>query len=188
MNFNRTIVFYLALISVIIICGCGPEKTKLGPPELEWINVYNEGDTLIFRSQNGMFDSSFIIKKEIYYPDYDYKNERKYLPQWGVLWYRNKHLINHPDGYRLITIEKKTPQDNTYFQLNFLYSSAVFFNKELNSFKQTIKGDIYEFNTYIPNSPEWKPKRIYWHKKYGIIKYITHDNIAWERINIKDSI
>lgn len=174
--------------SVILICiwGCGPQKTTLGADELEWLNVYNEGDTLIFKSQEGLLDTSYIIKKERYYPEYAYKEERKYLPEWGVVWYKNKNLMYHPDGDKLITIEKKTPNGNTFMAVDYLYASHLFLNNGINNIKKTIKDDIYELDTFHPKAPKEQPKKIYWHVKYGIIKYITGDNMLWERINIKD--
>jgi hypothetical protein len=176
---------WLYLILAVSILGCGPIKTKFGPDELAWFDVYNEGDTLIFRSQSGELDSSFIIKKERYYSDVNVYPGRKYWPEWGVIWYKNKHLTNHPDGYRLLTIEKKTPDDNTFMDIDYLYSSLLFLNEGVKHIKQKIKDDIYELDTSHPKAPPHKPKTILWHVKFGIVKYITHDDVVWERINIK---
>jgi hypothetical protein len=176
---------YSILLLGICIYGCGPKKTILGPEELQWLNVYNEGDTLIFKSRGGLLDTSYIIKKERFYPEYAYKDERKYLPEWGVVWYKNKNLFYHPDGDKLITIEKKTPDDNTFMAINYLYGSALVLNKGIKNIRKHMKDGVYEFDTSHPRAEPSQPKKIYWHLKYGIIKYITHDNIEWERINLK---
>lgn len=163
--------------------GCGI-KTKLSKTDLKWMNVYNEGDTLIFKSDKGDFDTSLIIKKEIYYSEYNpVEVHGKYLPQLGKIWYKNKRLQYHPEGYELISMIKKHPKNETFLNIDYLYSDVLVLNLESGSIEQYKHGKVYEFDTYHPNGRPEQPKKIFWHEDHGIIKYITHDNVIWELVN-----
>ena len=180
---NRTTVHFSFLFILISLLSCGI-KTKLSHGELKWINVYKEGDSLIFKSDKGEFDTSVIIKKEIFYPEYNPGEVHdKYLPQWAVVWYKNKKLQYHSDGFQLITMFKKEPDDKTYLNINYLYSSATILNLKTESIEKYTRGKVYEFDTYRDDAKPYQPKRIFWSEDYGIIKYITHDGVVWERIN-----
>jgi len=166
------------------LVSCGGKKTKFSKSELKWLDVYSIGDTIIFKSENGELDSSFIIKKEIFYPEYNpIEVHDKYLPQWGIIWYKNKKLEYHPDGYQMIEIIKKHPQNKTLLTIDYLYGSALILDitSEMDKLKV---GKIFEFDTYHPNAASSQPKKIFWHEDFGIIRYITHNNIVWNRINL----
>ena len=171
-------------LTILLMLGCGI-KTRLSKTDLKWMNVYNEGDTLIFKSDIGDLDTSLIIKKELYYPDYNpVEVHGKYLPQWGVAWYKNKNLQYHPDGGRLINMIKKHPSKETSLTIDYLYSTVLILNLTTGGIEKYKQGKVYEFDTYhLKGRPE-QPKRIFWHEDYGIIKYITHANVVWERINL----
>lgn len=178
---KRLFYFFLILFN---LWSCGI-KTRFSDHELKWINVYNEGDTLIFKSTTGELDTSFIIKKEIFYPKYNpVENHGKYLPQWGIVWYKNKNLKYHPDGYRMITMIKKRPNDETFLNIDYLYSDVLVTDIASNNLDKLKKDKVYEFDTYHENAKPEQPKMIYWNEDYGIIKYITHSNEIWERINL----
>jgi hypothetical protein len=169
------------LLCVIMSCGI---KTKFNHAELKWLNVYKEGDTLIFRSEKGDFDTSIIIKKELFYPEYNpIEVHDRYLPQWGVVWYKNKNLEDHADGYRMITMSKKHPKNKTGLTINFLYSSVIVLDLGKNSIEKYKNGEIYEFDTYHVKAKPYQPRTISWHENLGIVAYITHDSTRWQRIN-----
>ena len=181
---TNTSFCYIFFLILLILSGCGGIKTRLSPAELKWINVYKGGDTLIFRSDIGELDTSVIIKKEIFYPEYmPVEVHDKYLPQWGEIWYRNKNLEYHPDGYRMITIEKKHPKNNTFLSIDYLYASVLVPNLTTGGLKKYKQGKVYEFDTYHEGSKPYQPKKIFWHEDYGIIKYLTHADVVWERVN-----
>jgi hypothetical protein len=56
------------------------------------------------------------------------------------------------------------------------------FNANSGSLEKVKKGKVYNFNTYSEKAKPNQPKRIFWDVDYGIIKYITHDDITWRRI------
>ncbi len=177
------VVCFCFFLSMSIMLGCGV-KTKFSQTDLKWMNVYNEGDVLIFKSGKGELDTSIIVKKEIFYPEYNPGEEHgKYLPQWGVVWYKNRNLKYHPDGDRLITIEKKKPNE-TYLSIDYLYRSFIVLNLNSGGIEKFKDGKVYAFDTYHEKATGSQPKKVFWHEDYGIIKYITHDNVTWERINL----
>ena len=181
MSYNlRNMIFPF---SVLILFSCRI-KTKLNTSELKWMNVYSVNDTLIFKSQRGDFDTSIIIKKDLFCPEYNpVEQHGKYLPQWGVVWYKNKNLIYHPDGDRLITMEK-TSKKKTFLVINYLYTGFMFLDITTDSLKKYKKTGVYEFNTEVSRPDALQPKQIFWDEKYGIVRYKTHSNDVWERVNL----
>lgn len=181
---SRILFAFYFLLIIVGMLGCSV-KTKLSQTELKWIDVYNEGDTLVFKSDNGEIDTTFIIKKEIFYPERNsIEVHGKYLPQWGVVWYKNRNLINHPEGYRMISLIKKHPKNETFLNIDYLYSDILVPDIATADIKRLKKDKVYEFDTYHEKAKLEQPKKIFWHEDYGIIKYITHGNEVWERINL----
>lgn len=164
-------------------------KTELNAEELKWINVYNVGDTLVFKEDgSGEMDTSIIVKKEIYYPPYTpLEVHDRYLPQHAEVKYKNKYLQYSPDGDELVGFIKRKPNKETVFHISYLYRGFIDHDLTIGSLKKKKKGRIYEFNVDHPRAESAQPKVIYWHEDYGIIKYITHGGVEWKRINLKDS-
>jgi hypothetical protein len=68
------------IICLFFLAACGGVKTKLTADDLKWVD-YKQGDTLIFRSNKGNTDTVVIIKKNVYYPEYNpIELHDKYLP------------------------------------------------------------------------------------------------------------
>lgn len=178
---------YITTLIVPFLSSCAI-KTRLSEKELKWMNVYKEGDTLIFKSNGGEFDTSYIVKKEVFFPQYNPIEEHgRFLPQWGVVWYRNKRLTYNPDGARLVTLEKKSP-NTTLLNIDYLYSGRLFLNINSGSTEKFKKGKIYSFDTFDKRAKPEEPKLILWHEDYGIIKYITHGGVIWMRTNLPKEV
>ena len=182
---NQASSYSIVFLIVIIALGCARIKTQFSTTELKWMNVYNEGDTLIFKSEKGDLDTSVIIKKELFYPSYNPGEVHdKYLPQWGVVWYKNKNLKNHSEGDKIITMFKKHPKNNTYLNINYLNTNVMVLNLTTGSIEKYKKDKVYEFDAYREKANLGRPMKIFWHEDYGIVKYITHGNVVWQRINL----
>lgn len=181
--FCQTILY--CFLFAFFMTSCGVKKTKLSSSEMRWVNVYSTGDSLIFRSEKGEFDTSYIIKREVYYPEYiPIEVHDKYLPQEGVILYKNKNLEYHQNGMELLRISKKYPDKETRLFIDFLYSKVIISDITTGEIEKYRNGEVYEFDTYNPKSGPNEPKKIFWNLKYGIIKYTTHENVVWERINL----
>jgi hypothetical protein len=172
--------FYIVVMAISAGCGI---KTRLSSSDLKWINCYNQGDTLRFRSDDGQYDTTLIVKKEIFYPSYNpVETDDRYLPQWGVVWYKNNHLKYHPDGYQLVSLMKKHPNE-TSLSIDYLYSDVLYLNINNGKIDKVKKDKEYEFDTYYPKADPGQPKTIFWDEDYGIVRYVTHDGMTWRRIN-----
>jgi hypothetical protein len=181
---RKNVLLVYLLIAIVGASSCHV-KTSLSPSELRWVNVYREGDTLVFKSDKGEFDTTTIVKKEIFYPEYNpIESNGHFLPQWGVVWYKNKHLTYHPDGDQMVTIIKKRPSAETFLSVDYLYSGVIYVNITKDSINRVKKGKIYEFDASNPRAKLAQPKTIYWHEDFGIIKYVTYDGTVWTRLNV----
>ncbi len=181
----RVQVVFLFTIIIILLSSCGVKKTKLNEKELKWITVYKPNDTLIYKSTQGVLDTSYIIKSEAYYPEYiPIEVHDKYLPHSAVVFYRNRILEHKSEGNQLIYMVKKYPDKQLRMVINYLSSGFTILDLTNNELKKYKSGKVYEFDTYHSKAKAWQPKKIFWHEDYGIIKYITHGEQVWERINL----
>ncbi len=170
------IVFVLAFSE-----GC-VQKTVFNEEELRWLNVYNAGDTLIFQSSNHDLDTSIIVKKSIYYPEYmPIEVHGRYLPQHGEVWYKNKNFKYHPDGGQLISMIKREPKKATVIDIDYLYNGVIV--PDLSTgFKKYRQGKVYALDCFNERAKNDVPKMIYWQEDSGVVKYITHSNVEWNLI------
>lgn len=177
---HKHILYYSFVL--IALYGCVAGKSPLSPEQLQWLQPYNEGDTLIFRSEKGEFDTSYIIKKDIHYADANVIETGRYKHQWGKLVYKNKKLQYNNNTDNLVSMVTSDPPEEARLFVSYLYSACGML--KFSAVSQFKKGDVYEFNTYHPQSKPYQPMKIFWHPQKGIFKYISHDNIMWERINL----
>lgn len=177
---------YLAHFCILIfLSSCQTVKTEFSESELRWLNVYNNGDTLIFRSENGRLDTSYIVEKKIYYPEHiPIEVHGKYLPHTGVVGYKNASLEYQPAGGEMISMFKVYPNKQTRLFISYLNSTVIILDLTADSIKKYKNDGIYEFNSYHPKGKMHEPKKIFWNEDHGVVKYITNDNIVWERINV----
>lgn len=78
---------------------------------------------------------------------------------------------------------KKHPENETFLNIDYLYSDVLIINLASGSIEKYKHGKVYEFDTFHPKGRPEQPKKIFWHEDYGIIKYITHDNVTWQLVN-----
>jgi len=154
----------------------------LSEAELKWVKVYKAGDTLIFKSTRNEFDTSLIEKSEVYYPEFmPIEVHNKYLPQSGIVIYKN--LKYRDNGEELVRITKRLPNRQTRLFIDYLNSGITVLDLMKGEVEKYKHGKVYEFDTYHLKAKPNEPKKIFWHEDYGIIKYITHDDVIWELVN-----
>ncbi|PIF01480.1 MAG: hypothetical protein CR994_00900 [Maribacter sp.] len=183
------------IFSSMSLLSCGQEKMYLNEEELADINIYEVGDKLIFKNaETGETDTSRITKKEIYHENYDWFRHDGYQPQIAEIRYTNEKLIyddNQEGG--LIARKKRTPNDKIEFAVTFLYSLFTAHNElkvldrlDLNLTDKSLNNVVVyykEKNKRHKPKDDFKPQKLYWDSKYGIIKYETYGGDVWERIN-----
>jgi hypothetical protein len=167
---------------ILFLFGCSsPSKTRLTDDELRWISIYKAGDTLVFKSSRGQYDTIYITESKDYYPEFiPIEVHNEYLPHSGVVIYSHSSLHDSIVNERLVYIVKKNPEDRTQLFINLL--NAKFISVDINTIKRISSGHelLYELDTYHPKANSGEPRMIYWKKDSGIVKYITHDSEVWQ--------
>lgn len=140
---------------------------------------------MIFQSQDGKTDTSFIVDKTIYYPEFiPIEVHDKYLPHTGAVTYKNAAVKNVSEDEKLIYMIKNSPNKDSRLFISYLKSGILIPDLTKKDFEKYKNGKIFTFNTYHPKADSDEPKEIIWHEDYGIIKYINHNGMVWERINL----
>ena len=187
---KKLIKISLLIAFASFLGGCCLFKTKFSEEELKWLNPYNEGDTLIFRSAAGEMDTSWIVQKVIYYPECNpIAHNAKYKFHTARIFYQNSKLNYSSGGKELISVVKY--EDRTDLYVFYLNSGFSIFDLD-NQFDITHLSDIDRLENekmylFTDNDLRSKPEEInflYWHDDYGLIKYITHSGMEWKRVNL----
>lgn len=173
------------IVLLLVTIGCyRPSKTCLTKDELGWISVYKAGDTLVYQSTQGKYDTIFITGSKSYYPEFiPIEVHNEYLPHSGEVLYTHTSLYDSAVNERLVYIVKKAPENRTSLFINFL--NTGFISTNVNTIKETEIGrdKLFVLDTNHPKAMGWEPKVIFWSKNWGIVKYITHDNEVWQICN-----
>ncbi len=187
---KKLLKLLILLVLVKFISACCLFKTELSEEDLRWVNVYNEGDTIIFKSSEGMMDTSWIVQKTIYYPECNpIAHHAKYKYHTARIFYQNSKLNYSSGGKELISVikyEDRTTVDLFYLTKGFMLDSEEWMKLfvDIMDVKRIEAERVYVFSNYHPKSKPEDIEFLYWHDDYGIIKYITHSGIEWKRINM----
>lgn len=57
---------------------------------------------------------------------------------------------------------KKKPDDKTYLNIDYLYSSVTILNLKAEGIEKYKQGKVYEFDTYREKAKPERPKKIFW--------------------------
>lgn len=180
-----TILFFFTSCSVFI------KKEKYSKNQLEYYNVYNANDTLIFQSlSTKKKDTSIVISKRIYTDADWFRNINQEIMD---LRYTNnlfKNTLYYENSSNLFN--NFYPNSISEFSCFYLRSTFKLDNAtkkkdyvDLTLSKQNFN-DVYELVYKRAKFYEGKdddPEILYWDKKNGIIKYVTFNGEVWERIN-----
>lgn len=185
---NGVIVRVIKLVFIILVlgalfCGCCSIKARFNPEELKWLSVYEVGDTLVFMSQSGEIDTTYIIGKRVRHiecnPYLSY--EGLFRPILGNVYYGKTPEEEISTLNSLVGLIKD--RNKTSLHISYLFGSILFFDMNEEVWKYN-DGGVYVFDTSHPKSKPEYPVLIYWHENHGIIKYITHSGVEWKRINL----
>lgn len=177
-------------ISAVLLNSCCPFKTKFTDKELKWLDPYEEGDTLIFRSAKGDMDTSWIVQKVIYYPECNpIANDAKYKFHTARIFYQNSKQKYSSGGKEFISIVKYEDSPRIHiFYLNKGFSldspKMMELHRSIQDVKRIESESVYVFTDYHPKSEPEDIEFLFWHDDFGLIKYITHSGMEWKRINL----
>ena len=188
---NKILRFSILYFIASMLASCCLFKTHFSEEELKWLNPYNEGDTLIFRSAAGEMDTSWIVQKVIYYPECNpIAHNAKYKFHTARIFYQNSKLNYSSGGKELISVvkyEDRTSIDIFYLNKGFLLDSPEMMElfKNILDVSRIESESMYVFSNFHPKSKPEDIEFLYWHDDYGLIKYITHSGMMWKRINME---
>lgn len=191
----KNIIIKITLSALFLSFFSCAKKVYFNKQELEKFNVYDEGDTLVFKNtKTKQTDTSIIIKKHKYHV-FQYLANSDYKHHLADLIYSNKTLpkADGKNQHYMIALSKSTPeqvvnQSISYLNSDFLFEENMSFLKERlsitnKSFDKVYKLSYNEENPFGRKINGSNPEFLYWDDDYGIIKYITFDGAIWERIN-----
>ena len=180
---RRKYLCLILLISIISSCGI---KTKLDVNDLSWL-PYESGDTLIFISDSGQLDTTYILSKEISYPSYNpIEVHGKYHPQIGQISYYNKNVPYIEQGKEIVSLFKKDPEKPAtgsiaYFNDYFFFDTDYFnkLNEPMVVLNKKYK-NVYKIESSYRISLKCdKIEYIWWSANFGIIQYETCLVVKW---------
>lgn len=181
------LTFLLPFSTCLFVSSC---KTKLDKSDIAWL-AFNTGDTLIFCSTDNRVDTTFIIKREIIYPEYNpiEKTDGKYHSQIGRIWYLNKNVPYIYDGKEMVYLQKNSPDKKAEGYISY-YNSTFFFDTDyFNETNELLTINGKQYNDIIKITDSYKInltcdnlRTLWWSKKKGLLKYETCNGQIWTRI------
>lgn len=159
--------------------------------EKSLLNIYNEGDTLIFKSERGETDTSYILRKKVDYAEWNpFAHHENYKTLVGVISYGSKKKMFQGDMYRrtVLSLGKNAP-DSTFLSVSYdgILASWNFAKFSMSSwYKYKVEEDLYRFKVIRKEEDSISEGQLFFHLRHGIVKYITREGEIWERINIKE--
>ena len=183
----------LVIIFTLNSCGIFIKKVKYDKEELEWYNIYNEKDSLIFQSlTTKKQDTSIIISKEIHTDRDWFRNvnqEIMSLRYTNNIFKNSTYFENSSNMFsnHYPNSNKEYKYACSYLRSNFYLNNDTETKDLVNlTLSQKSFNNVYEL-TYkrmkFHGGKDDDPEILYWDKKYGIIKYITFNGEVWERVN-----
>lgn len=180
----------ILLLGFFFLGGC-LRNVYFNEFEESLLRIYNEGDTLIFESDKGVRDTSYIVLKDIGYASWNPENQYgRYRRLSGTIYYgSNRNRDDNMFFKQIITLEKKNP-DTTWVFLSHKNVSVSEYYRDfsLESFDRfKVEEGLYRFkvSSVRPDSTIESQTQLYFNLEYGVVKYITADGEVWQRINIE---
>lgn len=159
--------------------------------EKSLLNIYNEGDTLIFESDIGEKDTCYIIHKDVGYATWNpFAHESKYKILSGTIYYGSSRVKeDNTYFYKILTLGKSNPT-TTYISLSYSDINASWNFEDFSPAswnKYELETGLYRFKIrrVSQDSTVERQTQLYFDLKHGIVKYITAKGKVWKRINIK---
>jgi len=183
--------FFLVLF-IITLFSC--RKFEFNQVEKDMIDVYNVGDTLVFKSiKTGLFKRFIISNKS----NSIYKGQSGKIRQMNVSFRDiddpNITIKGYQDPILLSIIKRKDKTvilldfykflgeySNNFEEINTVDTISYWNNKYFNYYKlhnETTSNDKVHYDT----------EYLYWQKQYGIIKFDLRNGDSFVRTNIPNS-
>ena len=185
------------LFSILLLMSCG-RTNKLSTEDYKWM-PYKGNETLVFRSNTGMKDTIFLLKKDtiLGYGDPLSLSGDPY----EVLTIFGKHTDPTGGEHRYLenNLFEINKGKNKLTELDILFSAEDAWFYKLKGFKidslekerpiafKTKYGDYHD--VYVFNGEDYSGTfaqrsnfitKLYWSKSNGVIRYDKKDSVYWE--------
>ena len=184
----RKFVFFIS--GLLLLSSC-QKNVYFSDFEKLLLDIYNVGDTLIFESDKGEQDTSFILSKDIGYGSWNpLSRTGEYKLLVGTVYYgSSKNYFQgkmHP--YGLLNIGKTHP-DSSFMFISHNGVSASWDFETLSSTSwesQKVDDKSYIFKASNPATRFVIDGQLFFHLDYGITGYVTREGEVWKRVNFKE--
>ncbi|MGK6353557.1 hypothetical protein [Parapedobacter sp. DT-150] len=179
------------MVLIPLLFGSCQRNVYFNDFEKSLLDVYNEGDTLIFESDKGVLDTSYILRKDIGYADWNpFAHSGRYKILIGTIYYGSSKKLFQGNmyPYKILNIGKNHP-DSSYVSISYdsIHSSWNFEEFSLDSLESYKIGDgLYRFKISRKEKDSTIETQLFFDLKYGVVKYITADDEVWRRVNIDE--
>jgi len=182
----------LFVVGFLILEAC-QRNVYFNDFEKSLLEIYEEGDTLIFESDKGVLDTTYIVLKDVGYATWNpFAHERKYKVLSGTIYYGSNRIREDNKGIgKIISIGKKHPETTWVSISHKDVSIARYYNKfSIESWNGYKVGErLYRFKykggAMLRDSVIEIETELFFDLKQGVVKYITNDGELWTRINIR---
>ncbi|MDA3879419.1 MAG: hypothetical protein PF436_03435 [Prolixibacteraceae bacterium] len=173
-------ILIVSVLSVLFFGSCTKDVCELTSDDMDWL--LEEYDSLYYL-KNGT--DTVVVKVETFL------GQSEYVWQWGIRTGDNNYVGSN-DIYLLdstynIHIGVEACNDNIRIYLKNTKRNELFRRQVLkNSFLDSsiiVNGIVYsEYFSIIEENDTLEIKKLYFAKKYGVVKLLTSDSILLERI------
>lgn len=176
-------------VTVLFLSAACERSLYFNDFEKSLLEIYSEGDTLIFESDKGVRDTSYIVFKDIGSARSDpVAHLGKYKQLRGFVYSSSRRIKedNKPIS-NVLSLYKNHPR-NTYF---YLFSKGAIVGIKFEDFsvesleEYKVEDGLYRFRQIRTYKGVAEETQLFFDLKYGIVKYITSEGEVWKRINIQ---
>ena len=161
---------------LFVLGSCGLSG-RFDSDDMKWIDPYEHGDTIVFKSSREEFDTTVIVSIER-----SRKNDWGEIIRHVAVKYSNGKFKPDSDPETLISITKFETGE-AQMVISYLGTFYVVGNPDSIYLKTYSKeADCLVLNTYGDGEPDYEPKTIYWRVDSGLVRYVSHDDVMWRRI------
>ncbi|SFH29472.1 hypothetical protein [Pontibacter chinhatensis] len=169
-----------SIVFLISLSSCS-KKVRFNKFEHSLLEVYNEGDTLVFQSNKGELDTVYIVDKDIGHARWNpLVHSGIFRPLSGKVYSARERLPNGQlDTRQFISLYKDEPDSTSlYIFFDDIFLSIKFKNNP-SVLMSILQDSTYKFQEPVSNNDSNNQEVIYWHVKHGVVKYTTKEGTSW---------
>jgi len=181
------VILCSAVLESCLLGDC--EKLNLPKSDLDWFNCYKVGQKLYFKNQTDNIDTLFVNKNETNYSPCNKFELGSFERQEATIWLGNSPQ-NFPIQVTFTQWDKNSESQKHFCVFGYEYWSNNNFERRPidTSLKfQNLKPQILKCTFFKNDSitDHCKLNSFFWNREYGLVKYILHDTLEYELMQIE---